>query len=144
MCDAEHVCKTCAPLGGCGPVAPAANSLFRVMEHGLVSGEDAMAAEIAARGPIVCGMCVTPAFEAYTGGIFVDASGCTELMHDISIAGFGVAEDGTKFWVGRNSWGSYWGESGWFRLQKGVNALGIEADCDWAVPVLPAMVLPAA
>ena len=138
------MCKTCAPLGGCGPVAPAANSLFRVAEHGLVSGEDAMAAEIAARGPIVCGMCVTPAFEAYTGGIFVDASGCTELMHDISIAGFGVAEDGTKFWVGRNSWGSYWGESGWFRLQKGVNALGIEADCDWAVPVLPAMVLPAA
>jgi cathepsin X len=65
----------------------------------------------------------------------MDESGCTDQDHAISIAGYGVTEDGQKFWVGRNSWGTYWGEKGWFRLLRGVNNLGIESFCDWAEPV---------
>ena len=56
---------------------------------------------------MACGMCVTAEFEAYSGGIFNDTTGCTEEDHDISIAGFGE-EDGVKYWIGRNSWGTYW------------------------------------
>jgi hypothetical protein len=29
--------------------------------------------------------------------------------------------------------GTYWGENGWFRIVRGKNNLGIEANCDWAV-----------
>jgi cathepsin X len=63
--------------------------------------------QITARGPLACGMCVTDEFEAYSGGIFHDTTGCTEEDHDISIAGFGE-ENGVKYWIGRNSWGTYW------------------------------------
>lgn len=38
--------------------------------------------------------------------------------------------------------GSYWGESGWFRIVRGSNSMGIEEDCVWAVPKKPAMRLP--
>jgi cathepsin X len=71
-------------------------------QHGTVAGEEAMLAEIFARGPIACGLCVTPEFEAYAGGIFKDTTGCVEQDHEISIAGFGVDQaTGTKYWVGR-------------------------------------------
>ena len=93
-------------------------------------------AEISARGPIGCGLCVTPAFEAYSGGLFNDTTGCTEQDHEISIAGYGETPDGRKYWIGRNSWGTYWGERGWFRIARGTNNLGVEDACDWAVPDL--------
>ena len=37
-------------------------------------------------------------------------------------------------WVVRNSWGTYWGERGWFKILRGANHLFIEEDCGWAVP----------
>jgi cathepsin X len=95
-----------------------------------------MKAEIGARGPIGCGMCVTEAFENYKGGIFKDTTNCTQQDHEISIAGYGTTAAGEDYWIGRNSWGTYWGEKGWFRLARGTNNLGIEESCQWATPKL--------
>lgn len=41
------------------------------------------------------------------------------------------------YWVLRNSWGTYWGETGWMRIARGINALGVESGCNWATPVVP-------
>jgi len=47
-----------------------------------------------------------------------------------------------KYWLVRNSWGTYWGELGFFKLERGANALQIEGgedgtgDCWWAEPDL--------
>eukprot|EP01104_Vermistella_antarctica_P004615 TRINITY_DN15034_c0_g1_i1.p1 TRINITY_DN15034_c0_g1~~TRINITY_DN15034_c0_g1_i1.p1 ORF type:complete len:312 (-),score=53.01 TRINITY_DN15034_c0_g1_i1:44-955(-) len=113
--------------------------LFKVGDYGDVHGKDDMKAEIFARGPIACSIDATKKFEAYTGGIFEEfASPMPD--HVISVAGWGVDDaTGHEYWIGRNSWGTYWGEEGWFRIRTGdplIN-LGIEDSCNWAVPLLP-------
>merc|ERR1711998_700531 len=63
-----------------------------------------------------------------------DMTGETKIRHVVSLVGWGVAEDGTKYWVGRNSWGTFWGENGFFKIVRGKNNLMIESECAWAVP----------
>lgn len=70
----------------------------------------------------------------YHGGIFEDTTGKTEITHDISIVGWGV-ENGTKYWLGRNSWGTYWGIDGFFKIVRGKNNLAVESDCSFATPL---------
>lgn len=136
QCTAINICKNCEP----DFVHPAAKcsavnnpKLYYVDEHDSISGEHAMMAEIYARGPIACGISVTDELEQYTGGIFDDKTGAEGINHEISVVGWGV-ENGTKYWIMRNSWGTYWGEAGYARIIRGVNNIDIESACDWATP----------
>jgi len=135
-CTPENVCKTCDhdlddPTAKCS--AQKSYPLYYVSEHGTVTGEANMKAEIYARGPISCTIAVTTELVTYTGGIFNDTTGNLDLDHEISVVGWGV-ERGAPYWIVRNSWGTYWGEKGWFRLARGTNNLGIESECYWATP----------
>ena len=48
-------------------------------------------------------------YKNYTGGVFYDTTNNTEIDHDISVVGYGVdKETGWKYWLIRNSWGTYW------------------------------------
>jgi hypothetical protein len=115
------------------------------------AGEESMQREIMARGPIVCGIACPESFVyGYKGGVFVDDGADKELDHDVELVGWGE-EEGTdeqgnsvtrKYWLVRNSWGTYWGQLGFFKLERGANALQVESgedgsgDCWFAEPDL--------
>ena len=129
-------CETCDPKTGCSVISDERAQLVFVGDHGTVRGADKIKAEVYARGPVGAGIDATPELEAYTGGVFSQKKLLTMANHEVSITGWGVDETGTEYWHVRNSWGTYWGEGGFFRIKMHSDNLGIEKECDWGVPEL--------
>jgi cathepsin X len=129
-CTPENVAKTCSTFTSNGGECLGLNHYpnATVAEYGTISGADAMAKEIYARGPIACGIDAAPILK-YTGGISKLPG--EQVDHVVSVVGWG--QDGlSQYWIVRNSWGEYWGEMGYIRVEKGNNALHLEDTCAWA------------
>lgn len=56
-------------------------------------------------------------FQLYRGGIISSTSCGTALNHAVNLVGYGT-ENGVNYWIVRNSWGTNWGESGYFRVLR--------------------------
>ncbi|CAD7961878.1 unnamed protein product [Amoebophrya sp. A120] len=113
--------------------------------------------ELMEHGPLVVSFEPTEDFMLYAGGIFFNptssrASTSTtapsstsassesrtsndiqkdplhwqKVDHAVLLVGWGE-ELGQKYWTIQNSWGPEWGESGYFRIARGVNDSGIES-----------------
>jgi cathepsin X len=71
----------------------------------------------------------------YSGGIFSNASESRKTTHVVSIVGWGTEKStGKMYWIIRNSWGEFWGELGFFRVEMGQDILGIESNIAWVTP----------
>jgi len=139
-CDA-HLCHTCNVRNGtCYFVEPSIR--YYVEEYGAIdytqlpsntTMEEAMRAEIYSRGSISCLMYShANSFENYKSGILIDNTHYNGTTHFISLFGFGQTSSGLKYWIGRNSFGTIWGENGFFMAQRGVNIYNMEEYCYWA------------
>ena len=133
----DRMCRRCDRFGTCRFLPANESMVIKVQEHGTVKGVDAMKAEIAARGPIACLMYAhADAFEAYTGGIISDTTRYSGITHVVTVTGWGVdAASKKSYWVVRNSFGTGWGELGYYRQEIGLDVYNMEShDCSWATP----------
>jgi len=134
-CSAFNDCGSCKPDGSCYPITY--ETRYKIGDYGSVSGVNQMKAEIFKRGPISCGIDATALLEAFRGGyIFSQYNPDPEINHIIAVVGWGSLTNGTSYWIVRNSWGTPWGEDGFFRIVLGQPDynLAIETDCAFGVP----------
>lgn len=136
-------CMDCTPEDGCTAVEDYDTYTVgeygyvpsETLENGSTSHEGPIMQELFQRGPVSCSIFSDAKLKEYTGGVFSDKTHYDHTNHVVSIVGWGVDEDGTKFWNVRNSWGTYWGEDGFFKIQRGANNRRIQSACTFGVPV---------
>jgi len=62
-------------------------------------------------------------WQLYGGGVMKNCKG-KQLDHGVLLVGAGT-DDGKDYWKVKNSWGASWGESGYVRLLRGMDACGL-------------------
>jgi hypothetical protein len=67
-------------------------------------------------GPLIASMTVYEDLMYYTGGVYKHVTGGVAGGHAVSIVGW---SDADQAWIVRNSWGTGWGEAGYFRIAWG-------------------------
>jgi len=134
----------------CGAKAKAPHNSFSKDKHAF-SGDVVTYSSVAAiqtaimtHGPVEAAFDVYSDFENYDGGVYKHTTGDQLGGHAIRIVGWGVNKKGHTYWKIANSWNPFWGEKGYFRIIRGQNECGIEAqvtsssaDATWSGGVLP-------
>jgi uncharacterized repeat protein (TIGR02543 family) len=67
-------------------------------------------------GPFEATMLVYSDFFGYTEGVYRHTSGQLRGGHAVTIVGY---DDEEGYWIAKNSWGTSWGENGWFKIAYG-------------------------
>lgn len=141
-CNSMNTCRTCntyASNGGeCKGLDIFPNAT--VAEYGKIKDHNddndrvmMIKKEVYARGPVAAYIQAGPLVDFMGEKVFDDEKASKKHDHVVSIVGWGL-ENGEEHWIARNSWGVYWGESGFFRVATGKNILGIESGVAWATP----------
>uniref|UniRef100_A0A8C6TXV0 Dipeptidyl peptidase 1 n=1 Tax=Neogobius melanostomus TaxID=47308 RepID=A0A8C6TXV0_9GOBI len=104
--------------------------------------EVAMMLELVNNGPMAVAFEVYPDFMVYKEGIY-HHTGLTDTVnpfeltnHAVLLVGYGRCHmTGQKYWIVKNSWGTGWGEEGYFRIRRGSNECSIESIAVAATPI---------
>lgn len=108
-CPAKGTCAAANVSDATVYKCPTASSSFKT--------KDDIKAAIMQVGEVNGDMIIFGDFMNYEGGIF-RSGGAYTGQHAVTLIGWGVA-NGTKYWTARNSWGTEWGEDGYFRIAMG-------------------------
>ncbi|CAM9875206.1 unnamed protein product, partial [Scytosiphon promiscuus] len=140
-CDAKAMCMNCMVLDDgskeCWPVER--QTRYYNIVHRWVEGEQCSRHGCRLTvGALRSGRLLSDeSFDfGYEGGVHTlkAVGNLTDINHDVEITGWGETSEGVKFWQARNSWGTFWGDQGFFKIERGVNLNFIESECYFPIP----------
>ncbi|XP_044005759.1 zingipain-1-like [Aphidius gifuensis] len=84
--------------------------------------------EILFKGSVQATMRVGKDFALYNSGIYKCPKNSSSIgYHSVRIVGWSETDDSEQYWIAANSWGTEWGENGYFKIAKGINECDIES-----------------
>ncbi|KAL4559770.1 hypothetical protein LXL04_031915 [Taraxacum kok-saghyz] len=87
--------------------------------HEIAPMNDEALTKALANQPVAASIKMEDDFMFYKEGVLSSPCG-TAIDHAVLLVGYDTAPDGTKYWIGKNSWGDTWGEKGYFKILRGV------------------------
>ncbi len=84
-----------------------------VVRDGQTPSVDTIEGALVDYGPLVMTMAVYNDFFYYTSGVYTHAWGGLAGYHAMLVVGY---DDGGQYFIVKNSWGTGWGESGFFKI----------------------------
>jgi C1A family cysteine protease len=106
----------------CNPCAGWAARVVRIASWNWVASSTAAIEAALQDGPVTSWMAVYSDFYHYRSGVYQPtASASYEGGHFIVIVGYSQVG---KYWICKNSWGTAWGENGFFRIRWGTSGIG--------------------
>ncbi|KAM5319906.1 dipeptidyl peptidase 1 isoform 1-T1 [Glossophaga mutica] len=142
--------EACFPYTGTDSPCMLKEDCFRyyTSEYHYVGGfyggcnEALMKLELVHNGPMAVAFEVYDDFLHYREGIYhhtglTDPFNPFELTnHAVLLVGYGTDPAlGMDYWIIKNSWGTNWGEDGYFRIRRGTDECGIESIAVAATPI---------
>ncbi|XP_074900835.1 pro-cathepsin H isoform X2 [Buteo buteo] len=98
--------------------------------------EDGMVEAVGKHNPVSFAFEVTGNFMHYRKGVYSNPR-CEhtpdKVNHAVLAVGYGE-ENGTPYWIVKNSWGPLWGMDGYFLIERGKNMCGLAACASYPVP----------
>ena len=92
----------------------------------ILTNFDEIKAELIINGPMMVGFEVFDDFGSYSSGIYHPTSTTNTIFrHTVKLLGWGLDGSNKLYWLCQNSWGTWWGESGFFRIYSG--SVGIDS-----------------
>jgi len=72
-------------------------------------------------------------FQFYNEGVYYEkACSAVNLDHGVLVVGYGTTDDGTDYWLVKNSWGTTWGDEGYVKMARNrKNNCGIASDASY-------------
>ena len=93
--------------------------------YGIPSASDIKQA-IMTYGPVSVAVYISPAFRAYSGGVF-NSHSSGSINHCVVLVGWDDTQGTEGVWFLRNSWGTDWGEDGYMRIGYDCCSVGYAA-----------------
>lgn len=92
-----------------------------------LGAEDELKHAVGVVRPVSVAFEVVKGFRFYKSGVYTsDTCGSSpmDVNHAVLAVGYGV-EDGIPYWLIKNSWGTHWGDDGYFKMELGKNMCGV-------------------